>query len=272
MATTDVTVPKIPAGYRYVSYPSLDSTINEALRLATGGETGPLWIRAEEQTGGKGRRGRPWVSVPGNLYVTLLIQIDSAAAKLTELGFVAGVALHATVSQALADSDARIALKWPNDLLINDAKASGMLLECGGAEQSGHWPLAIGVGLNLVSHPSGTAYPTTHLGEHGCDTGVDEIFHLLAHEFAAWFDVWDNGQGFARIRQAWCERAGGFGGPIRVNLGDSTITGEFAGIAETGALVLRKADGSETHILAGDVFLQSSTGNTDAQEADQSAG
>ena len=250
----------------------MDSTIDEALRLAAGGETGPLWIRAEEQTKGKGRRGRPWISVPGNLYVTLLIEIDSAAAKLTELGFVTGIALHAAVSRALIDSNASVALKWPNDLLINDAKTSGMLLECGSTGSSGRWPLAIGVGLNLVSHPPETAYPTTDLAEHGGDAKAEEIFRFLAHEFAAWFDVWDNGRGFARIREAWCERAGGFGKPVRVNLGESTIAGEFVGIAENGALVLRKADGSEKFILAGDVFLQSSTGNTDAQEADKSAG
>ncbi len=270
--TKGVAVAEVPAGYRYVFHPSLDSTMDEALRLAADGETGPLWIRAGEQTRGKGRRGRPWVSVPGNLYVALLVEIDNTAAKLTELGFVTGIALHSTVAEAFGGDHGAVALKWPNDLLINDAKASGMLLECGGVAPSGRWPLAIGVGLNLVSHPTDTAYATTHLAEHGCDTNADEIFAIFAREFAAWYDLWDNGYGFARIRQAWCERAGGFGRPVTVNLGDSTIAGEFAGIAENGALVLRKADGSKTEILAGDVFLQSSRGNTDAQEANKSAG
>ena len=183
-----------------------------------------------------------------------------------------GIALQSTVVQALSGNPAAIALKWPNDLLINDAKASGMLLECGGVGSSGRWPLAIGVGLNLVSKPADATYATTHLAEHGCKAGADEIFRIFAHEFAAWYDVWDNGSGFARIRQAWCDRAGGLGRPVTVNLGDSTIAGEFAGIAENGALVLREADGSKTEILAGDVFLQSSRANTDAQEADQSAG
>lgn len=266
--TNDRGNPKFPAGYRYVSYQTIDSTIAEALRLASGGESGGLWVRAEEQTSGKGRRGRLWVSPPGNLYTTLLIEIDGGPTKLTELGFVTGIALHSTVSRLLQGADANVSLKWPNDLLINGAKASGMLLESGGSARSGLSPLAIGIGINIVSHPADPAYPTTHLGNFGTNVCADDVFHLLACEFAAWYDVWDGGRGFPNIRQEWCDRAGGFGKQIQVNTGHSAICGAFIGIADNGAMILRKADGNETHILAGDVFLQSSRGNADAQKAD----
>ena len=209
------------------------------MRLAANGESGPLWIRALEQVDGKARRGRSWTSPPGNLYSTLLLRVTGTTTKLTELGFVAGLALHEAATAALPKGGVDVNLKWPNDLLVDGAKASGMLLESGGAAQDRSWPLAVGIGLNVTSHPSDTIYRATHLAEHGCEMSADEVFEHLARGFASWYAVWDEGRGFATVRQAWCDRSSGIGGPIKVNLGDSAVTGTFDGIDETGALILR---------------------------------
>lgn len=225
------------------------------MRLAAKGESGPLWVRALEQIDGKARRGRSWISPPGNLYSTLLLRAAGTAARLTELGFVAGLALHDAASAALADRGVQVSLKWPNDLLVDGAKASGMLLESGGAAPDQSCPLAIGIGLNLASHPPDTLYPVTHLAEHGSEMSPDDVFGRLARGFASRHAVWDGGRGFAAIRQAWCQRSSGIGGPVTVNLEDSTVTGIFDGIDETGALILRHADGRFERILAGDLFL-----------------
>ena len=138
------------AGVRHRSYDALGSTNAEALALARAGERGPLWLSATQQTAGRGRRGREWVSEPGNLYATLLLSTPSAADVAPQLSFVAALAVHDAIvacAPALAD---RLRLKWPNDVLIGGAKVAGILIE---AESSPVFYVAIGIGVNCVSHP-----------------------------------------------------------------------------------------------------------------------
>src|ERR1700688_3440426 len=96
---------------------TVDSTNAEALRRARAGERGPLWIVAKQQTAGRGRRGKPWMSPPGNLHATLLLTDAAPAAAAPQLGFVAGLALVDAAAAAAPALASRLALKWPNDML-----------------------------------------------------------------------------------------------------------------------------------------------------------
>ncbi len=250
----------VPAGYALNRHSEIDSTNEEAKRLAASGVRGPVWIVADRQTAGRGRRGRAWTSPVGNLMCTLLLRPKCGPAEAGELSFVAGLALHDAASMLLPDEvSGTISLKWPNDLLIDSKKASGILLESestGSAEVN--W-LAIGIGLNLVHFPEDTPYPATSLeAEGGRSCSVESALTGLAAAFDRWYATWQQPGGFNSIREAWLKRARGIGEEITVRLSDDTLVGTFEDLSADGALQLRLATGELREIAAGDVFFGSS--------------
>src|SRR5262249_21737842 len=106
------------AGVRHIAYDTLGSTNAEALTRARAGECGPLWITAQSQSAGRGRRGSQWVSPPGNLYATLLLSEPSPPAQAPQLSFVAALALHDAISVCAPQLAPALNVKWPNDLLV----------------------------------------------------------------------------------------------------------------------------------------------------------
>jgi len=240
-------IPGWPQGLGLHMHESLDSTNEEARRLAVAGERGPLWILAHEQSAGRGRRGRAWVSERGNLFATLLTR--AAPPVAAQLAFAAGLAAGETMA-ALAPN-ARMTLKWPNDVLLDGRKAAGILLE-GLIEDA----LAIGVGLNLAHHPQVTEFPAISIAAlTGSAPDPRDGLLRLAGRMAAWYEIW-NGGGFATVRTAWLARAAGLGAPIRARLQGSEMEGVFENLDEDGALLLREASGVLTRITAGDVFFR----------------
>ena len=237
------------AGAKLITHDTIGSTNAEALRLARDGERGPLWIVARTQTAGRGRRGRVWVSEPGNLYASLLLTDPAPPERFPELSFVAALALHDAVGGRIPGLAARVVLKWPNDLLIDRNKFAGILVEGEGAA------VAIGIGVNCVHHPDRTETPATDLASAGVRTSPDSLFAPLSGAMIARLAQWDRSAGFAAIRADWLTRAAGVGKPIRVKSGDAELSGQFDGIDETGRLVLRLADGTMRAVAAGDVFL-----------------
>ena len=143
------------AGYRLAGYDSIGSTNTEALRAATAGDPGGIWFCALQQTEGRGRRGRPWASAPGNLAATLLLVPEADPGLAATLGFVAGVALNQALAGMLPGART-IALKWPNDVLADGAKLAGILLEAHKLDDGRH-AVAIGFGVKIVAAP--TALP-----------------------------------------------------------------------------------------------------------------
>lgn len=236
-----------PRGVGLRRYDSIDSTNEEARRLAAAGEQGPLWIVAREQTKGRGRRGRTWVSNIGNLFATMLVNVSPPASA--ELGFAAGLAVADTiVSNA---PGAAVALKWPNDVLLDGKKVAGILLEAVGADA-----LAIGIGINLDHCPEGTEFPATALKSvTGSAPGAGEALTILAGRWCAWYEVWRS-KGFAHgLRESWLARAAGQGRQIRTRLHEGEMDGVFEGLDEDGALLLRRSDGALMRITAADVFF-----------------
>ena len=235
-----------PQGYRKIRHGELDSTNSEAQRLAESGETGPVWIIADRQTAGRGRRGRVWSTDTGNLATTLLLRPDAPPAIVGQLSFVAALAAAEMASNFVPG--AAITVKWPNDVLDDGKKLAGLLLEAGPG-----W-LAIGIGVNLASAPEGTEFPATSLAQSGIAApSSEEALTVLAARFAHWYDAWMN-EGFETIRAAWLARAGGLGAPIRARLPHETRHGVFEGIDASGALLLNE-QGNVRAIAAGEVFF-----------------
>jgi BirA family biotin operon repressor/biotin-[acetyl-CoA-carboxylase] ligase len=237
------------AGARLITLDTIGSTNEEALRLARTGERAPLWITAQRQTAGRGRRGRNWVSEPGNLYASLLLADPSTPDRFPELSFVVALALHDAVTARIPGLAGRVALKWPNDLLIDRNKFAGILIEGEGAT------VVIGMGVNCVHHPDGTEYPATDLAAAGVRAPPESLFGHLSAAMVARLAQWDRGAGFAAIRTDWLARAAGVGKPVRVKTADGELAGLFEGMDASGRLVLRLPDETMRAVTAGDVHI-----------------
>jgi BirA family biotin operon repressor/biotin-[acetyl-CoA-carboxylase] ligase len=239
------------AGVRLLAYDEIDSTNAEALRLLRAGERGPLWIAAERQSAGRGRRGRRWVSVPGNLHASLLLTDPGPAEHWPQLSFVAALAVHDAVVELAPEIRPMLELKWPNDLLLSGAKVAGILIEGEGREEEG--AVAIGIGINCTAHPAEAAYPATDLAAGGASVTADALLAALSVKMSGRLAQWNSGNGFATIRADWLARAAGIGETIRVGLADRELAGRFEGLDDAGGLVLVAPDGGKTVVAAGDV-------------------
>ncbi|WP_294236261.1 biotin--[acetyl-CoA-carboxylase] ligase [uncultured Sphingomonas sp.] len=229
--------------------PETGSTNADLRQLAeAGGEEG-LWLRADRQTAGRGRQGRDWSSPSGNFYGSTLVRLRPGDPMPATLALVAAVAIEDAVRSCLSAIGARLALKWPNDLLIDGAKLSGILLERVGDA------VVIGMGINLASAPDLPDRATTALCDHGVAVSPAAMQALLADAMTRWVAIWRE-QGLPAIIARWEARAHPRGAMLTARLPDGqALTGIFQGLASDGALRLGLADGSAHVIHAGDIFL-----------------
>ena len=237
-------------------FDELDSTNAEARRRAEAGEAGPLWIAARRQTAGRGRRERVWETGEGNLAATLLAATAKPPAEAAQLSFVAALAIldlaRDHVPQGL------LALKWPNDVLLDGGKLSGVLIESGRRAGGDIW-LAIGMGVNLARSPRRLDYPAACLADHLTAAELappspEAALERLSDAFAVHAADWDSG-GFAPIRERWTLAAKGLGARCTAQLGHRTLEGVAEGLDAGGALLLRLDSGRLERITAGDVFF-----------------
>jgi BirA family biotin operon repressor/biotin-[acetyl-CoA-carboxylase] ligase len=242
----------LPPGFRLLAFDRIDSTNDEALRrIAAGRAAHGDAIMAREQTAGRGRRGRPWRSPPGNLHLSLIAR-PPAGIRVGEVAFVTAVAVGETVAAVLPEP-AALRYKWPNDLLLAGRKLAGLLIEAGGTEMSP--ALVIGIGVNVEAAPSGTALPAASLRDAGLRMVAEALVAPICQSFAGWYETWLS-DGFAPVRNAWLARAHGIGGPVEAHMPDGTIhRGTFLGLDPSGALVMEAAGGMMRTVAAGDVFF-----------------
>lgn len=176
--------------------------------------------------------------------ISTLIRLRAGEAIASTLAFVAAVSLQETI----ASYGVEAMIKWPNDLLIDGAKLSGILLER--VDDA----VVVGFGVNLAHHPAGLDRPTTSLAAHDVHVDAQQFAKVLAEMFARWVGIWREGVG--PVLDRWTEKAHPIGTPLTARLADGTTHGGvFGGLSADGALMLRLADGSSRAIHAGDVFL-----------------
>lgn len=232
---------------------SVDSTNAEGFRRAAAAPQDlPLWILAREQTAGRGRRARPWASPPGNFYATLAMRVEGPPGQAALRSFAAALALR-DAFVALTALPQVFALKWPNDVLLNEGKVAGILLEASGPV------LCIGIGVNLIGAPPadavepGALRPVSVLEETGMRITPEAFLTALAPAFAARETALTQG-GFAALRGDWLAHAARLGQPIRARTGHQTREGTFETVDAEGNLILRMSSGPVA-IPAADVFF-----------------
>ncbi len=236
---------------RLIQFDDIDSTNIYARNLAKNGEYGPLWISAKTQRGGMGRRGRKWVSQAGNLFATGLYPHKGSAKSAALYSFVAALAVYDVIT---ANINQTPKIKWPNDILVEGNKVSGLLLESGGSD--GDMWIAIGIGINLVNAPELVDKKTASLADYGFlkDKQAISVLNELIDRFGHWRKIYME-QGFDPIRQKWLERAQGIGEEVKAVIAEKTVCGFLLGIDKAGALAIKTANNEIVKIHAGDVFF-----------------
>jgi BirA family transcriptional regulator, biotin operon repressor / biotin---[acetyl-CoA-carboxylase] ligase len=237
-------------------FDTVDSTNAELMRRAEQGCAGGLVCTAEQQTAGRGRRGRQWVSpYASNLYLSLLWEFSQGAAALEGLSLAVGVA----VARALrACAVPKVQLKWPNDVVYGGAKLGGILLEMRG-DTTGSCQVVIGVGLN-VAMPAAAAgaidqawtdIKTITANQH---PGRNRLLAALLNELlplAADFER----QGFTHWRDEWQSLDAFNGASVVLNTGAAQLGGVARGVDERGALQLETTAGVQS-MYGGEISLR----------------
>ncbi|MDK3072398.1 biotin--[acetyl-CoA-carboxylase] ligase [Sedimentitalea sp. JM2-8] len=245
-----------PEGYGLRILDEVDSTLNEAARIAHG-LSGPEWILAHRQTAARGRRGRAWVDTGGNLAATLVLFPKEPAGTAALRSFVASLALH-DACKAVGGAGCDLTLKWPNDVLVNGGKLAGILLESAGQGGSlAH--LAIGVGVNLAAAPepedveAAAVRPVSLFGETGVKVAPERFLMHLAAAYAGHENRF-LAHGFEPIRTLWLARAARLGEVVTARTVASETVGTFETVDPSGNLILNTAKG-RVAIAAADVFF-----------------
>ena len=232
---------------------TLASTNELAFRLAHDGAEHGEVVVTEQQTAGKGRRGRTWVSPPGlNLYFSAILRPELPPQRAPELTLVAAVAL----TEVLREAGAEASIKWPNDVQIDGRKVAGILTELSAEPERVHF-VVVGIGVNLNAQPEHfpedlRATATSLAMARGQRVPRALLAASLWNRLEEWLDLHQE-VGFDAVRQRWKELSSTLGQDVLVR----TDRREFRGLAEdidtSGALLVRTEDGSVERVLAGDV-------------------
>ena len=242
-----------PKAWPIVRFDEIDSTNEEARRRAIAGDMGPAWLVARCQSAGRGRLGRQWDSPEGNLFATGLLSYPGSAAQAALASFAAGLAVIDAAKMAGAET-AALRLKWPNDVLADGAKMAGILIETGSA--GGMLWMAAGFGVNVKTAPAVSGRATACLTDLPGAGGVtaerllgalDIAFRARLSRLAA--------EGFQPVRADWLAKAAYLGERVSVPQGADRVEGVMKDLDEDGALVVELADGSLTHVRAGEISI-----------------
>jgi BirA family biotin operon repressor/biotin-[acetyl-CoA-carboxylase] ligase len=232
-------------------FASLGSTSDQLKAMAAAPEF--TCVVADEQTAGRGRRERAWYSAPGGgLYLSILfLPRGDTSSKLPLMGLLAAVAVAETlIERGVTGVD----IKWPNDVLVNERKISGVLAEAMSAgSDSLRLVLGVGVNLNHPSFPPELSETATSLAiETGERIAVEEFRDRLLEKISQWYEIWRNEP--ASIIDRWSRLSSyARGQRIAVTIEDEILIGVADGLTETGALRLVVEGGAVRTILAGEV-------------------
>lgn len=236
-------------------YEELDSTNNEAKRyIANPPSSSHTIICARKQTSGRGKYGNSWVSQEGNLFCSIIIPNTKELSEMSQLSFVTSCALEKTIGSIIKENnlEQKIELKWPNDVLLEGKKISGILLETTGSRSE---YLIIGIGINLLYSPELPDILTTNLKSEGIkQLDYSVVIDKLITNFVEYYHNWLE-TGFLGIREYWLKKAYNLGKNTVIKLPNSIIKGKFIDIDLTGQMMIKLDTGQIKPISSGDVFF-----------------
>jgi BirA family transcriptional regulator, biotin operon repressor / biotin---[acetyl-CoA-carboxylase] ligase len=237
-------------------FPILESTNDKALALLEeGGEEGIVVI-ADQQTAGRGRYGRHWISEKGNFYSSFIVRPKKPLERLSELAFVAAIAVGRLLEELIDSGNVELHYKWPNDVLLNQKKVCGILIESYSTGQSAiPEGCVIGIGINIASNPEFTVFPSSfinHYSRHPItrDQVLDGILGHFQSVYLHWLQ-----QGFAGIRQELLQKIYGLGKNIHTTTPKGLIQGIFEGLTDDGGVIVRTIGGDCMTIKSSEIIF-----------------
>ena len=241
---------KKPFNLKY--FDSVESTNDAAASFASRGCKPWTIVCANEQKKGKGRLGRKWISKKGNIFFSIILKPDLKVNYTPQLNFVASLAIYDTLRPFLP-REVAFNFKWPNDLLLNEKKFCGILIETSFIGDTLDW-LVLGIGINVLSFPKGTIFPATSLKEMGCKDFSDESFlQRFLENFKKYFVSWEV-EGFNRVKRAWLKKAYRLNKNISLNINSKKIIGKFIGIDNSGQIILKLNTEKKKIFNVGDIL------------------
>lgn len=214
--------------FRIEHHHEVTSTSDIVRQRLLAGDAQGLVVRGDIQTKGRGRLGRRWSSPAGNLYCSILLRPDVEPAQLPSLSLVVGLKLARAIGPLAR-------LKWPNDVLIDDAKTAGILLE---AEAGA---VIVGIGVNITNFPDDLPYDATCLAQAGIASTAENLLSLFLNGFPEIYATWQV-DGFEPFRDSWLALGPSPGQLMRIRDGDSIRAVTFDNIAPNGSLIVRNGD------------------------------
>lgn len=244
----------LPLGYRLYPLDVVTSTMDEAHRLAEQGEPEKTLVMAERQTKGRGRRGRPWISAPGNFHLSLIFRPQGTLEVCTPFSFMLCLAMGHSLRKILP-SALPVFYKWPNDLVVREAKIGGVLLEAETLAATGaiKWLIG-GVALNVVEAPKGTPFPATSLKDMGIIVQPKDLLGPFCFELQSLLTLW-RAEGFSALRTLWLKHAYGLETSLVLHGESQILKGVFSDLDVDGSLILKTTFGEKKKIRTGDVML-----------------
>ncbi len=237
-------------GQGVIYYSKIPSTMEVAKREAQQGAAEGTVVIAGEQTAGKGRIKRVWLSPKGCIALSIILYPKMA--YLSSLIMVASLAVVHTIADV---TGLRLQIKWPNDVLINSKKVCGILVESGVRDSSIDYAV-IGIGINVnlkTADFTGISLPTTSLSDElGRDVSCLEITRRLLVEFEKLYLVVQSGE---TVYQEWRDSLNTLGKRVHARSGNKVYEGIAESVDEDGSLMLRCSDGSLIKLTAGDITL-----------------
>ncbi|QDH16204.1 biotin--[acetyl-CoA-carboxylase] ligase [Swingsia samuiensis] len=240
--------------WRFEVYETLGSTSDLCKKKADEGSKDKLAIQALLQTSGRGTRGRSWEDAGQNLAISFLFHPKNLNEFIKAIPFLAAVSIYETVKSffLFKEDISSVSLKWPNDLLINGAKAAGILIESG-AYLSDPW-VVVGIGVNLQQAPAIEGRRLAALAEVMTPPDPIVFGEQLGKKLEEWEGLWEE-KGFSFIRSSWLERAHPLGCHLAVKRDELYITGKFSGLDQQGRLLLTCPSGETIAVMTGDILL-----------------
>lgn len=244
------------AGRQICSLPTVDSTNNEAGRLAENGALEGTLVLAEEQTGGKGRRGRSWMTPAGSaVAMSLILRPDIPPSRASMLTLVMGLAV-ADACRSFCGVDAKI--KWPNDIVADGRKICGILTEMS-SEIDYIRHIIIGAGINTKVEQFPEELKKTAVSLHEITGERPDRAGLIAacmQQFEQYYEIFLKKQDLSLLKDAYNERLAGIGGTVSVLGTQEQYSGISEGIDEMGELLVRREDGRIETVYAGEVSVR----------------
>jgi len=228
------------------AFQKISSTMDMAHALAREGAMEGTLVFAKHQAQGRGRQGRMWQSPLGGAYFSLILRPSRPSFETPQLSLVAGLATAEAIQELTRLFPS---IRWPNDILINDRKVAGILVEA----KSG--AVVVGIGVNVMTSPRQLPETATSLTTAGA-TKIDphRMTGALCRRFQKWYDVW-TAEGFGLIRESLLPHMGLFGQVVHITAGSTQFEGTATDLDEAGRLLVRLDSGFMRAFEMGEVIL-----------------